>query len=304
MCALAVDVLTAVEDVQRRLTAQGREGHRLRVRIGCHAGRALSGIVGRRRPRLCFFGDTVNVASRMESSAPCSMAVHVSDAFAKALTEAAAVAGGLPWGLVDLGESHIKGRGLMRTHVLQARSSTQHGPRCLPSLCTCHSAPPALVVWACAVLTPHPALRSCATAPGADDRQQFPANGGLDASYMHACLCSQPPSLQLQLQPLPCDSSMSHSPSHVWRIAPTITQVGEWQVALEMQHQRRRAALCSASSLESCGSVSTAGVAVLVDTRCPPTPAKSVPQEQQACDMDECILGALSSNKITLIRSA
>ena len=85
------------------------KGHDLRLRIGISSGPVVAGVIGRRRFLYDLWGDTVNMASRMEShGAPDS--IHITQSTQDLLEEEFVTE---PRGLVD-----VKGKGAVETWLL------------------------------------------------------------------------------------------------------------------------------------------------------------------------------------------
>jgi class 3 adenylate cyclase len=120
---MALDMQEALAALSQRL---GRE---MTMRVGIHSGPVVAGVIGSKKFIYDLWGDTVNLASRMESQG-LGAAIQVSDATRERLKGAFELEARPP--------IHVKGRGEMQTYLLRGRISPGHltsaadGPRNLP----------------------------------------------------------------------------------------------------------------------------------------------------------------------------
>lgn len=108
---VAADMALAMLDVTRRLTREA--GQQIDVRIGLHSGPAVAGVIGTRKVFYDVWGDTVNVASRMESSGQGGRIQVTGDTKDRL---------GAEYTFEPRGDIEIKGKGIVETYWLTGKA--------------------------------------------------------------------------------------------------------------------------------------------------------------------------------------
>ena len=116
ICRLAIALLHSV-------ATNMSSGHHIQLRIGVHSGPCVGGVCGVKMPRYLLFGDTVEVATKMESSGQ-AMKVHISETTYNVLQQSGDLVGFDVEARVDRVE--LKGKNIDNTYWLSEIAHKQH----------------------------------------------------------------------------------------------------------------------------------------------------------------------------------
>uniref|UniRef100_A0AAY4DC21 Guanylate cyclase n=1 Tax=Denticeps clupeoides TaxID=299321 RepID=A0AAY4DC21_9TELE len=110
---MSLNILSSVGSFQMRHMPEVP----VRIRIGIHSGPCVAGVVGLTMPRYCLFGDTVNTASRMESTG-LPYRIHVNISTVKILNSM-----NEGYKIEVRGKTELKGKGIEETYWLVGKSN-------------------------------------------------------------------------------------------------------------------------------------------------------------------------------------
>ena len=119
---MALRMQEIIENISLRVSLaqdQGIGSKALQIRTGINTGKVVAGVIGTHKFIYNLWGDTVNVASRMESSGEPGH-IQAPEAMYQALKE--------QYEFEERGEVEVKGKGFMKTYWLRGRMA-DHSPR-------------------------------------------------------------------------------------------------------------------------------------------------------------------------------
>ncbi len=109
IACMALDMIDKVAELRNST------GRKLQLRIGIHTGAVIAGVIGTQKFIYDLWGDTVNVASRMESHSEVGK-IQVTSATYEILKH--------KFDLVERGAIEVKGKGKMQTYWLTSKKSS------------------------------------------------------------------------------------------------------------------------------------------------------------------------------------